>query len=111
MHCKDSRHCSRRITWGDKTLRDIYVEDGNNFSDTATQCNEALKDTIKVLEKYNWRVHKILWDNQEILNEIPIEILTNDKYLVKLSKEYAQTSQKKNLSIPTSKYLGVDSYI
>ena len=90
-----------------KTLREIYVDDGNTFSDTAAKCNKTLKDTIKVLEEYNFRVHKIISDNQEVLKDIPIEKLSKDTKFVKHSKEFAQTSQKETLAIKTSKCLGV----
>ena len=83
------------------------MDDGNTFSDTAAQCNKTLKDTIKVLEEYNFRVHKIISDNQEVLKDIPIEKLSKDTKFVKHSKEFAQTSQKETLAIKTSKCLGV----
>ena len=90
-----------------KTLREIYVDDGNTFGDSANECNKTLKDTIAILEEYNFRVHKIISDNQDVLKDIPIERLSKDTKFVKNSKEYAQTSQKENLAIQTSRCLGV----
>lgn len=77
----------------------IVVDDGNTFSDTATQCNKTVKDTIKVLEEYNFRVHKIISSNQEVLNDISIEKQSKDEQFVKSSKGFAQTSQKETLTI------------
>ena len=71
------------------------------------KCNQTLKDTIKVLEDYNFRVHKIMSDNLAVLKDIPKEKLYKDKQFVKNSKEYAQTSKKENVTIQTSKRLGV----
>ena len=95
------------LTEVSKILREIYSDDGNTFSDTATVCNKTLKYTIKVLEEYDFRVHKIISDNQEVLKDIPIEKLSKDTRLVKHSKESAQTSKKETTAIKTSKCLGV----
>ena len=81
-----------------KTLREIYVDDGNTFSDTAVQCKKTLKDTIKVLEEYNFRVHKIISDNQEVLKDIPIEKLSNDKKICKTFERVCSNESKRNLS-------------
>ena len=90
-----------------KTLREIYVDDGNAFGDSVEHCNQTLKDTIRVLEEYNFRVHKIMSDNQAVLKDIPKEKLSKDTQFVKNSKEYAQTTKKENVAIQTSKCLGV----
>ena len=69
-----------------KTLREIYVDDGNAFGETAEKWNQTLKDTIRVLEKYNFRVNKIMSYTQAVLKDIPKEKLAKDTQFVKNSK-------------------------
>ena len=90
-----------------QTLMDMYVDDGNAYGNSAESCNEILKESIKTLEMYNFRTHKIISDNAEVLKGIPKEKLSATKDIIKHGKEFTTTHKKDEAAIQSSKCLGV----
>ena len=77
-------------------LRTMYMDDGTIFGESAEETSNLLKNTITVLESYNFITHKILTDDRDIVKDFPKEKFSVEtKNVTKYEKEYVHMKRVK----------------